>query len=242
MGNTGGRDADNPLAVVARDATLDLVLTDVHLAFEDGEWQSNKAIEAALSGDTLTITDGGYVPEGFARGRINPCFIRSIVANRSKFSVRGPVVRVAADIRVRATQSNVVLRLADFDEHRNVQCDIREKSSLVLHGSIKEFALVAEGSSANLFVHCDTARVNAIASQITGSTTADYAFLTICDASRLKGVRVLKHVDLGETGAVVDMHVDPACTIENPPRWIPLATALARMTKTAESKEIDNSL
>ena len=232
MGNVGERPT-NPLAAIPRGAAIDLVLENVGLFIEDGEWKSNAHLEVAVSGDTWTITRGEYACQSPC-GKIPPCSIRSIVANRSRFAMLGPVVRLAEDMHVDATQSTVKLRLNDEDKCQRIQCILRDMSEFGLNGAVAKLTIDADASMAVLYVRCDAMRIRAVSSSITGTQVTDIAFLEMSDASKLKKLHVRRHADLGGTGATMDVCVDPACTIENPPKWIPLATALARVLAEKE--------
>lgn len=225
MGNAGG--TSNPLAAIPCDSTIDLVLDNVNLTIEDGEWMSNTRLKVAVAGSTWTITcdDSTYPPP---RGKIPPCFIQSIVARKARFLMLGSVCRIGRNVHVDARESMVKIHLDDVDRKTRVHCSIHDSSAFNFRGAIEEITIDATFSSAKLYVTCDDICVRALASRITGVQFAHTASLKLTEASHIKKLHVHHHVDLGSSSGILDVYVDPACTIENPPRWIPLATALAK--------------
>lgn len=226
MGSTGG--TNNPLAAIPHGATINLVLDGVDLSIENETWVSNSQLKVTTSDDTWTIAhdDDG---RSFYPGTIPPCSIQSIVANKSQFSMTGPVVRPGAYMHVKATQSTVALLLNDEDEYGRMDCFLHDQSEFLLSGTVRGLTVDANFSQAVLNVRCDTMHIFAVSSVITGAQVTDSAFLTLSDSSALKKLYVHRYVDFNRTGASVDAYVDSVCTIENPPEWTSFATALTKM-------------
>lgn len=237
MGNAGA--TNNPLADIPPGATVELVLDGVDLTIDGGELSSSAYLRANASGDnTWTITNGdGAHP--FYRGKTPPCFVRSVVATGSVLDVRGHVVRPAADMRVEATQSTVDMQLDSEDEGACIECSMRDHSEFFLDGAVSKLTVSATDSLAALNVRCDVLYIHANSSSITGTQVANTVLLRLSDASKLRKLYVYRRADFCGTGAVMDVFVDPECVIENPPRWIPLATALARASSAFTAVDIE---